>query len=122
MTLKIIKDKTYNKKVLSSEIHGKYPYKLYLEIKGNTNIGRYIVVVSDKQLNATESIDEITIQLNNSKISILKRINNSTENQQNNRPGILSKECKEVSYKVKEANVLQLDNIELMVFKPVQTV
>lgn len=118
MTLKIVKDKTYNKKVLASEIHGKYPYKLYLEIKGNTNIGRYIVVVSDKQLNTTESIDEILIQLNNSKISILKRINNMTENQQNSRPGILNEEYREVSYKVKETNILQVDSIELMVFKP----
>lgn len=115
MTLRIIKDKTYNKKVLASEIHGKYPYKLYLEIKGNTNIGRYIVVVSNKELNS-EDIDKITIQLDNSKVSIIKRLSGNGE-QPNSRPGILSEEYREVSYKVKEASILQVNNIELMVFK-----
>lgn len=116
MTLKIIKDKTYNTKMMPSEIHGKHPYKLYLEIKGNTNIGRYIVVVSDKQLNLSDDIDEVSVQLKDNKVSIIKRLNSS--NQQIARPGILSEECNEVRYKVKETSVLQVESIPMLVFKP----
>jgi len=56
MQIKIEKDKTYKDKVNYKTIHGKFPYKLYLEIKGSCNYGRYIVVVSNKPITGVDSI------------------------------------------------------------------
>lgn len=115
MTLKIIRDKQYNT-VIASQIHGRYPYKLYLEIKGNSNIGRYIVVVSDRPLNSDEAVDEIIVQLvdkvshNNKSASIIR---------QGNRPNMVGNEYY-LKYKVKETSILNVKDSPLMVFKPVK--
>lgn len=56
MQLCIAPDKEFQNKVPYRSIHGKYPYKLYLEVKGNCKYGRFIVVVDDKPFADVDSI------------------------------------------------------------------
>ena len=42
MELIIKQDKSIQGKVLANKIHGKFPYKLYLEMIGNSIYGDYI--------------------------------------------------------------------------------
>lgn len=56
MQLCIAPDKELPNKVPYRSIHGKYPYKLYLEVKGNCKYGRFIVVVSDKPFDEVDSV------------------------------------------------------------------
>ena len=111
MNIKIIRDKNYDT-VSAPEIHGKYPYKLYLEIIGNSNIGRYIVVVSNQLLKDDEQIDEITIQLVD-KVSTTNRL--AKVIRQGNRPNIVGNEYF-IKYRVKESSILDVGNNKLMVF------
>lgn len=110
MVLNIIRDPLYKDKVLAMDIHGKHPYKLYLEVKGNSNIGRYIVVVSDEQLNKNEKIDGISIKLNTSKKQ-LKNINNTVVKPNTSTNGYF------VTYKVKESSILEIGNTPILVYK-----
>lgn len=111
MNIKIIRDKNYGT-VSATEIHGKYPYKLYLEIIGNSNIGRYIVVVSNKLLNEDEQIDEITIQLVD-KVSTTNKL--AKVIRQGNRPNIVGNDYF-IKYRVKERSILDVGNNKIMVF------
>lgn len=62
MKIKIKKHSKYKDKVVAKDIHGLFPYKAYLQLKGNSNIGQFIVVVSDKDLHKNdEKINEIEI-------------------------------------------------------------
>lgn len=110
MVLNIIRDPLYKDKVLAMDIHGKHPYKLYLEVKGNSNIGRYIVVVSDEQLNKNEKIDSISIKLNTSKKQ-LKNINTTVVKPNTSTNGYF------VTYKVKESSILEIGNTPILVYK-----
>ena len=110
MVLNIVRDQLYKDKVLATNIHGKYPYKLYLEVKGNSNIGRYIVVVSDEQLNKDEKIDSISIKLDTSKKQ-LKNINTTVVKPNTSTNGYF------VTYKVKESNILEIGDTPILVYK-----
>lgn len=109
MVLDIVRDQSYKDKVLAMNIHGKYPYKLYLEIKGNSNIGRYIVVIGDKQLNKDNRIDSISIKLNSNKS--LKNVNTSIVKPNTYIDGYF------VTYQVREINVLDVGDTPIWVYK-----
>lgn len=115
MNLKIIRDKNYDT-VNPMEIHGKYPYKLYLEIVGNSNIGRYIVVISDKQLNSEEAIDEITVQLVD-KVSTANKVAKVIK--QGNRPNMVGNDYF-LKYRVREKNILDVGNNKIQVYRAVK--
>ena len=92
------------------DIHGKHPYKLYLEVKGNSNIGKYIVIISNKQLNKDEKIDSVSIkldaankQLKNANTAIIK-------------PN-MSLNGYHVTYKVKESTILEIGDTPILVYK-----
>lgn len=115
MTIKIIRDKQYSEPVHAIDVHGKYPYKLYLEIIGNTNIGRYIVVISDKQLNIEESVNSIIVQLTEKVLNT----RSAKHLRQGNRPNMVGNEYF-LKYRVKESDILKVGNNELLVFKPIK--
>lgn len=112
MNIDIERDKSFKTKIKAKDIHGLYPYKLYLEIKGNSKLGKYIVVVSDTQLNSKDKIDEIVIHLENAAIK-----SNNYINQQVSRPNMV--DANKVKYKVRERNIIDVDDNYLIVFKPV---
>lgn len=120
MTLKIIRDSTYSSPMLAKDIHGKYPYKLYLEIRGNTYIGRYIVVVSNRQLNKDVIIDEIVVQLKETEQNNNKRRLLSKKPNDNGiiRPNMLNGSFIN-TYKVSEKSIIDVCNVPLTVYKPV---
>lgn len=111
MTIKIVKDEKYENKVKPQSIHGLYPYKLYLKILGNSNIGEYIVVVSDKQLNKRGEVDEIIIKIKNEKKQRKRSENNIVQ------PNILSNGYG-LRYRVKETSILEVGNTKIDVYKP----
>ena len=115
MNLKIIRDKNYDT-VSAPDIHGKYPYKLYLEIIGNSNIGRYIVVVSGKPLNEEEPVDEITVQLVD-KVSTANRM--AKVIRQGNRPNMVGNDYF-LKYRVKERSILDVGNAQIQVYNSVK--
>ena len=115
MNIVIKRDKEYDT-VKATDIHGKYPYKLYLEIIGNSNIGRYIVIVSNKILNEIEPIDEITIQLVD-KVSTANKAARILR--QGNRPNMVGNDYF-IKYKVKEKSILDVGNNPIMVFRSVK--
>ena len=109
MTLKIKKDARYSNRVIAKDIHGKHPYKLYLEVRGNSTIGRYIVVISDRQLNKEDNIDEIIIQLDT---------NNRIEKKKDNgvlRPNMLNGSVIN-RYKVFESSIIDVGNTPINVY------
>lgn len=110
MVLSIERDPLYKDKVLAMDIHGKHPYKLYLEVKGNSNIGKYIVIISNKQLNKDEKIDSVSIkldaankQLKNANTAIIK-------------PN-MSLNGYHVTYKVRESTILEIGDTPILVYK-----
>lgn len=110
MKINIIKDNRYNDKEIPKNIHGKYPYKYYLEIRGNSNIGRYIAVISDKNLCINkEDIDEISIKIKEEK----KRKLNS-----NNivKPNMIGNSLY-ITYKVREVSILDVQNIPMEIYR-----
>lgn len=111
MTIKIVKDEKYENKVKPQNIHGLYPYKLYLEVLGNSNIGKYIVVVSDKQLNKKGEVDEIVIKIKNEHKRRKRSENNIIQ------PNILNNGYG-LRYRVKEVSILNVGNTEIDVYKP----
>lgn len=111
MVLDLIRDKNYNSKVIASDIHGKHPYKLYLELLGNSNIGRYIVVVSNQPLNKGKTVDEISIKLDKTEGQI-KNVNTSVI-----KPNTSTVNGYYVTYRVKESNILEVGNTPILVYK-----
>jgi hypothetical protein len=112
MILNIERDKKYEDKVIATDIHGKYPYKLYLEVKGNSNIGRYIVVVSEKQLNKDNKVEKISIKLDTNGKKAPKKESNTTIVKPNT-----VKDGYYITYNVKEASVLDVGNIPILVYR-----
>lgn len=103
MTLKIIQDMQYPNPVNLIDIHGKYPYKTYLEIKGNSRFGKFVAIVGDKPL---KDITNIIINIKDrAKISHTNTV----------RPNHSS--LYEIRYKVKEVNAVGLENETMYVFK-----
>lgn len=116
MTLNIKPDKEHTTQVRAMDIHGKYPYKLYLEIRGNTNIGRFIVVISDKQLNKTEKVEDILIQVKEQEsTSFFKR----KAQAQNTKPGMIGDGIFK-RYRVRETSILQVGEEPIFVFRPIK--
>lgn len=116
MTLSIKPDKEHTTQVKAMDIHGKYPYKLYLEIRGNTNIGRFIVVISDRQLNKEEKVEDILVQVKEQEsTSFFKRRTQA----QNAKPGMIGDGIFK-RYKVRETNILQVGNEPVYVFRPIK--
>lgn len=105
MLIDVVKDKDYSNKVQAMDIHGKYPYKIYLEVRGNSNIGKYIVIISSEQLNKDSEIDEISIKLKDkiANTNIIKP-NTSTDGYY-------------IHYKVKEVNILDVGDTPIMVYR-----
>lgn len=110
MILNIERDKEYADKVQSVSIHGKYPYKTYLEILGNSIIGRYIVIVSNKQIKKDSIIDEISVKLSDNKFR--KRNTNSNIVKPNT-----AVDGYFVRYKVKEINILDIGETPIFVYR-----
>lgn len=105
MQLKIEEHASYKEKVPYTAIHGKFPYKLYLEVKGNCKYGRYIVVVSDKELKDVESIQ---IKVNSKQsLDALQQIN-------------VVKQRDFIIFNAKQVTVFDVANIPLYVFKPLE--
>jgi hypothetical protein len=113
MILNIERDKNYSDKVIATDIHGKYPYKLYLEIKGSSKIGRYIVVISDEQLNKDSSVEMISIKLDKKKRKT-PRIESNTNII---RPNTVSNDDYYVNYKVRETSILEVGDSPILVYK-----
>lgn len=61
MEIFIKQDKTVTEQK-ASEIHGNYPYKLYLEIAGTDKLGRFIAVVSNSDFDFKDKVDKISIK------------------------------------------------------------
>jgi hypothetical protein len=113
MKLEIIKNNNYLRPVSTKEIHGKFPYKIYLEIRGNTKIGRHIVIVSNNQLQFKEDIDSIVVQL----VDELGHREKVKQSQQSNKPNILG-DGYMLAYKVKEVDVLKVGDEKVEVYIP----
>ena len=111
MTLDIIKEPNIESVVKAGDIHGEYPYKLYFEIMGNSNIGRYIVVVSDNNLKKSDSINEIVVRLSD-KMDAYKKYSDNTAL----KPNMINQFF--VRYRVKEKSIIDVQEQKMMVFKP----
>lgn len=107
MQIKIKKDKRYKNKVTPNEIHGKYPYKLYLETMGNCVYGRYIAVISNRQLNKNGKVDSILVDVSD-------RVNKNKRVQSNVMPNTVSANIER--YKVKEISILGIETTPMLVF------
>lgn len=109
MVLNIIRDTSYKDKVEAMDIHGKYPYKLYLEVKGNSNVGRYIVVIGNSKIVNDEQVDSVSIKLdsNNKKAksaTAMVKPNTTTD-------GYF------VTYKVREISILEVGDTPILVYR-----
>lgn len=114
MTINITRDKRFRKAALASSIHGKHPYKIYLEILGNSNIGRYIVVISNKILNEKEPVNEILVQLTDK----VDQYRDYIEKSNIAKPNMINQYF--VRYRVREKSIIDLEDKRLLVFKPVE--
>ena len=116
MEIIIRKDKNIQNKILANKIHGKYPYKAYLQMIGNSLYGEYIAVISNTPIKTGESqIDKVIIQLEDKMSSATKKSINS--NIQGMRPNTIDN--KAARYKVKEVNVLEVGQTPILVFRPI---
>ena len=110
MEIRIIQSKKFDKSVGYKEIHGKFPYKAYLEIIGNRKYGKTIAVISDKPISPTgEGVDSIIIQL----VDKIPRL--SSTKTISTKPNILSQY--ELRFKTKEYSVLDVANEKMLVFE-----
>jgi hypothetical protein len=116
MKLEIIKSNKYKEPVGIKDVHGKYPYKLYLEIRGNTTIGRYLVVVSETQLGVKDVIDQIVIHVADSAGNIQKA-KRTSQNPTIVKPN-MSGNMYMLSYKVREVDVLKVGKEMIWVYIP----
>lgn len=118
MELIIKQDKSIQGKVLANKIHGKFPYKLYLEMIGNSIYGDYIAIISNEEITNNKSpIDTVIIQLEDKMSMDTQRLIRS--NTQGIRPNTVSN--KAAKYKVKEVNVLDIGRKPIMVFRPIKS-
>lgn len=102
MQIKIEEHASYKEKVPYTAVHGKFPYKLYLEVKGNCKYGRYIVVVSNKEL---KDVDSIQIKVNSKQsVDALQQIN-------------VVKQKDFIVFNAKQVTMFDVINIPLCVFK-----
>lgn len=60
MKIRLKRCESYSNKVHTFDVHGAFPYKTYLMIKGISKVGKYIVVVGSTKL---EDIDKVAIRL-----------------------------------------------------------
>ena len=98
MVLKIEQSESIKDKVTYKDVHGKFPYKLYLEVKGNCKYGRYIVVVGNEQY---YEVDKIKI-----------KVKGATEQRENT---IFNKD-KFNSFFVKEVDIFAIGDKPINVF------
>lgn len=115
MLLSIIQDKNYINPVSAEDIHGLFPYKAYLEIIGNSNIGKYIVVVGNKPLSEKEKITNILVYLKDAEASYRDTYNNSSVRKPNGINSFL------VRYKVHEKSILDMKNKTVTVFNKIES-
>ncbi len=110
MNLYIKEKKDISEKVIAKSIHGKYPYKIYLEIKGSSKYGKYIVIVSDIDLKNNQSVDSICIKLDN--------VNKKKRRASGDivRPNAINGESSAL-YKVKEVNIIEVGDTPIIVFE-----
>lgn len=108
MTLRIALDKQYKDKVNPLEIHGKYPYKLYLEIIGNSNIGKFIVVISEKQI---DNVTDVEIQLENTQHKTMFM---------GNKPN-LSSDGFFIKHKVRETTILKVKDTPIHIYRTLKS-
>ena len=102
MQIKIEEHASYKEKVPYTAVHGKFPYKLYLEVKGNCKYGRYIVVVSNKEL---KDVDSIQIKVNSKQsVDALQQIN-------------VVKQKDFIVFNAKQVTMFDIINTPLYVFK-----
>lgn len=112
MLLNIEKDKKHTDKVIPMSIHGKYPYKMYLEILGNSSIGRYIVIVSEKEISKNDKVDSISIRIsNNSKYKARANYNSTIVKPNTSSDGYM------IRYRVKEINILEVGETPIFVYR-----
>lgn len=113
MEIRIIQSSDYKEPVNYKAIHGKYPYKLYLEVKGNNRYGKYIAIISDKPIKQNDNeIESVVIQL------IEKLPDNrfiKKQQQITTKPNF--KSIYELTFKVKEHSVLDVEKEKMFVFK-----
>lgn len=115
MELIVRKDKNIQGKVLASRIHGKFPYKVYLQMIGNSVYGEYIAIISNQEIKTGNSkIDTVIIQLEDKMSADTQRLIRT--NAQGMRPNTVDN--KAAKYKVKEVNILDIGKTPLMVFRP----
>lgn len=110
MNLYIKEKKDISEKVIAKSIHGKYPYKIYLEIKGNSKYGKYIVIVSNADLKNNQSVDSICIKLDNVNKK-KRRISGDIV-----RPNAINGENSAL-YKVREVNIIEIGDTPILVFE-----
>lgn len=67
----IIRSKDFVRPVKPNEIHGSFPYKLYLEVYGTNLFGRYIVIAGDEEIELDDN-DEVRIKFNDTDDKIAK--------------------------------------------------
>lgn len=108
MGIKIMRHSGFKDKVLPSTIHGKYPYKAYLEIRGNSNFGSHIIVISKDDISKC-GLDEISIRVSGRATTKNKTSEVVKPNTSNN--GFY------INYKVKELNILDIQDVAMYVFK-----
>ena len=114
MKIDIVRDEKIKGTELASSIHGKYPYKIYLEVMGNSNIGKYIVVISNEQLNKGNKVDEIVVLLSDK----VNKYNKYKFESQIAKPNMINQYF--VRYRVREKSIIDVENMQLQVFKPVK--
>lgn len=114
MEIIIKKDTGLKEKVTANKIHGKFPYKTYLQLFGNSTYGDYIAVISNRPIQP--NLDTVVIQLKD-KLSMGTK-NSIRMNVQGNRPNSIDGSAER--YKVKEVSVLDVGTTPLLVFRPVE--
>ena len=108
MGIKVMRHEGFKDKVLPSTIHGKYPYKAYLEIRGNSNFGSHLVVISKDDISKS-GLDEISIRVKGKSASKSKTSEVIKPNTSNN--GFY------INYKVREISILDIQDVAMYVFK-----
>jgi len=95
-------------KVNVTSLHGKFPYKIYLEIKGNNKYGQYIMIVSNKDLHGKEPISSVCVEIKG--VNKKKRTNNGIV-----KPNSINGE-NSIYYNVREVNFIDVQNESMFVF------
>lgn len=69
--MNIMRNKEFTQRVSPSEIHGSFPYKLYLEVYGTNLFGKYIVIASDEEIDI-EGNGEIRLRFTDTDDKVVK--------------------------------------------------